>query len=173
MTRIRLALTLLAACLVANLVPAAASAQKIAVVDMQRAITETEDGRSARKKVQKLIAKKQSELKREEAELIKKLEGLQKQKSVLTDAKYKVKEEALLKEQLKLREMLMASQRELASKENELLVPITSRMMRILKRLGQKNGYSIILRSETVLWVPASQDLTDQLVQRYNKGEGR
>jgi outer membrane protein len=48
-------------------------------------------------------------------------------------------------------------------------------MERILRRIGQSDGYTLIVeRNEGgVVWVPSNLDLTDQVIQRYNAGEGR
>jgi outer membrane protein len=69
----------------------------------------------------------------------------------------------------------MEFQRELAAKEGELTKPIMERMQRIMRRIGQTDGYSLILeRAEAgVVYIPSSYDLTDVLIQRYNTGEGR
>jgi outer membrane protein len=69
----------------------------------------------------------------------------------------------------------MESQRELGSKEGDLTKDIIERMQRIMRRIGQSDGYTLILeRSEGgVVYVPTNYDLTDMLIQRYNAGEGR
>jgi outer membrane protein len=69
----------------------------------------------------------------------------------------------------------MEFQRELAAKEGELTKPIMERMQRIMRRIGQSDGFSLILeRAEAgVVYIPSSYDLTDVLIQRYNAGEGR
>jgi len=65
-------------------------------------------------------------------------------------------------------------QRELAEKEGELTKSIVERMERILRRIGQTDGYSMIVeRGEAgVIYVPSNLDVTDLLIQRYNSGEG-
>ena len=69
----------------------------------------------------------------------------------------------------------MEFQRELAAKEGELTKPILERMQRIMRRMGQTEGYTLILeRSEAgVVYIPSTYDLTDVLIQRYNAGEGK
>jgi outer membrane protein len=66
-------------------------------------------------------------------------------------------------------------QRELAAKEGELTKPIMERMQKIMRRVGQAEGYSLILeRSEAgVVYIPSTYDLTDVLIQRYNAGDSR
>jgi outer membrane protein len=44
-------------------------------------------------------------------------------------------------------------------------------MQAILRRIGQTDGYTMIIEANEggVVWVPANLDLTDVLIQRYNK----
>ena len=58
---------------------------------------------------------------------------------------------------------------------SELTKTILERMERILRRMGQTDGYTMIFeRNEAgVMWAPTNLDLTDSVIQRYNAGEGR
>jgi len=78
--------------------------------------------------------------------------------------------EAFQKAYMELQSTYMEYQRELASKEAELTQPILSRMQEIVQRIGQSEGYTLILeRNESgVIWVPANLDLTDMVIQQYN-----
>jgi hypothetical protein len=44
-------------------------------------------------------------------------------------------------------------------------------MQAILRRIGQTDGYTMIIEANEggVVWVPSNLDLTDVLIQRYNK----
>jgi outer membrane protein len=66
-------------------------------------------------------------------------------------------------------------QRELQTKEGELTRDIIERMQRIMRHVGQTEGYSLVLeRNESgVVYVTSDKDLTDVLIQRYNAGEGK
>ena len=70
-------------------------------------------------------------------------------------------------------------QQELSTKEGELTQKILEKMQEILRRIGQTEGYTIILAANEggVVWVPSNLDLTDVLIQKYNQqpkqaGEG-
>ena len=70
-------------------------------------------------------------------------------------------------------------QRELSTSEAELTKKILDKMQAILRRIGQTDGYTIIIEANEggVVWVPSNLDLTDVLIQRYNaqakKGGGK
>src|SRR4051794_18492673 len=82
----RSALPLFAALVFSALAPKAASAQaaKIAVVDLQRAINETEDGRKSKDKLKKLFESRQTGLDKKQEELKKLKEEIEKQQSIWT-----------------------------------------------------------------------------------------
>ncbi|HEX6244547.1 MAG TPA: OmpH family outer membrane protein [Polyangiales bacterium] len=171
----RYVLPLLAVLAFSALVPKKSEAQatKIAVVDLQRAITETEDGRKAKDKLKKLFEGRQKELDKKQADLKKLKDELDQQKNVLSRDALEAKVESYQKQLVDLQQIYVDYQRELAEKEGELTRSIVERMERILRRIGQSDGYTLIMdRASGVIFVPTNLDLTDLLIQRYNAGEG-
>ena len=152
-----------------------ALAQKIGVVDMQRALMETEDGRTAKDQLKKLFESRQKTLDKQQNDLKSMKESVEKQRDVLAADVWAKKVEALQKALAELQTTYMEFQRELAAKESEMTRPILERMQRIMRRIGQAEGYTLILeRAEAgVVFVPTSYDLTDVLIQRYNAGDGK
>jgi outer membrane protein len=180
MTLQRYAMPLLVALLgmaaVPNVAPSVAKADgpKIAVVDLQRAINETEDGRKAKDRLKKLFESRQQGLDKKQQELKKLKDELDQQKNVLSRDVLEKKVETYQKQLVELQQVYVEYQRELAEKEGELTKGIVERMERILRRIGQTDGYSMIVeRGEAgVIYVPTNYDLTDVVIQRYNAGEG-
>ena len=153
---------------------AAAQAEaKIGMVDLQRAINETEDGRRAKNKLQGIFKKKQKELDSKQTELKKMKESIEKQKKVLSKAALQSKLETYQKSFVQLQTTYVEYQKELASKEGQLTKGILEQMQSILRRIGQAEGYTMIVeRNEGgVVWVPSHLDLTDRLIQSYNSGK--
>jgi outer membrane protein len=148
---------------------------KVAVVDMQRAMNETEDGRKAKASLKKVFEERQKTLDKQQNDLKTLKESLEKQRDVLSRDVLAKKLEEYQKAFGELQTTYMEFQRELASKEGELTKDIIERMQRIMRRVGQTEGYSLVLeRSESgVVYVPSNYDLTDLLIQRYNAGEGK
>ncbi len=173
----RHAVTLVAALLLAALAPKLhAQATRIAVVDLQRALNETEDGRRAKAKLKKLFKARQTELdkRQNDVKALKEQIEQQIQAGVKQEALQK-RAEQYQKALIELQSTYMEYQRELAQQEATLTREIIARMERILRRMGQAEGYTLIVeRNEGgVVWVPSHLDLTDQVIQRYNAGEGR
>ena len=171
----RHAVTLVAALLLSTVAPNLyAQTTRIAVVDLQRALNETEDGRRAKARLKRLFKRRQQELDKAQNELKVLKEDIERQKNVLSREALQKRVEDYQKAFIELQSTYVEYQRELAEKEAQLTREIISRMEQILRRLGQAEGYTLIIeRNEAgVVWVPTNLDLTDVVIQRYNSGEG-
>ncbi|HJK97034.1 MAG TPA: OmpH family outer membrane protein [Polyangiaceae bacterium LLY-WYZ-14_1] len=171
----RHAVTLTAALLVASVAPKVYAQVNIAVVDLQRALNETEDGRRAKAQLKRIFKQRQESLDAKQQELKQMKERIERQKNVLSKQKLAAELEEYQKAFVQLQQVYVEYQRELAAKEAQLTKGILERMATILRRIGQAEGYTLILeRNEGgVMWVPSNKDITDDLIQRYNRGEGR
>ncbi len=171
----RHAISLVAALLLASFTPKAFGQVRIAVVDLQRALQETEDGRRAKARLKRLFKQRQDDLDRRQNELKQLSQELEAQSKVLSADARQERVEGLQKKALELQQLYVQYQRELAEKEAELTSQIIGRMEQILRRIGQSDGYTLIVERNQggVVWVPSNLDLTDVVIQRYNSGEGR
>jgi outer membrane protein len=155
--------------------PQAAEAQsgKIAVVDLQRAINETADGKNAKAELKKIFESRQKGLDKKQEELKKLKEQIEQQKNVLSREALETKVESYQKQLVELQQVYVDYQRELAEKEGEKTKVIIQRMEKILQDLGKSEGYALVIeRNEAgVIFVPSHLDLTDRLIQLYNAGK--
>src|SRR5262245_11067678 len=120
MTRTRWIVAALFAALLWTKPSASLADAKIAVVDLQRALNETEDGRQAQRRLKALFDKRQKELDGAKDSMKKKEETLQKQKGVLSKEAFDKKVEEFQTEFANLQNQYMEYQREVSSKEAEL-----------------------------------------------------
>ena len=152
---------------------------KIGVVDLQRAINETEDGRQAKRRLTKLFEERQKKLDAAQNSLKAQKESIERQQDVLSEGALKKKVEKYQEDLMALQTEYVDYQRELSTAEAELTKKILDRMQAILRRIGQTDGYTVIIEANEggVVWVPTNLDLTDVLIQRYNaqakKGGGK
>ncbi|MBN8609212.1 MAG: OmpH family outer membrane protein [Deltaproteobacteria bacterium] len=169
----RHAITLVAALLLSVYAPRAFAQVRVAVVDLQRAISETEDGRRAKRRLKRLFDERQAELERRQTELKQLSEDAQ--RPGLSEETRRARAESLQQKALELQQLYAQYQRELAEEEAEASAEIIERMQDILRRLGQSEGYTLILERGQggVIFVPTNLDLTDVVIQRYEAGEGR
>jgi outer membrane protein len=165
----------LATLMLAISTPIAQAQVKIGVVDIQRAIMETEDGRTAKARLKRLFDERQKTLDAKQEALKTLKEDLERQRNVLSQEAMQKKLESYQQSFQELQGIYVEYQRELGAQEGELTKHIVDRMQEILKRIGQTEGYTLIMeRGEGgVIWVPGNLDLTDSLIQRYNAESGK
>lgn len=138
----------------------------IAVVDMQKVLTETKQGQAARKKLEESSKAKQDKLDAKR----KKLESDQAKLKNLSGEKLAAAEEGLQKDYLEMQQIYMTMQQELAQQEGRVLEDIYKNCQTIIDKIATEMELDLVLlRDEsTVLFVQTGLDITTELVKRYN-----
>lgn len=148
---------------------------KIAYVDMQRALLEVDDGKAAKATLEKLKGDKQKQLDSEQETLKKAKADFDTQKAMMKDDVRRQREEELTEKLGRLQMIYATLQKELAGKEAGLTKDIFKRMARILEKMGKEQKWTMIFEKteSSVLWAEQSLDLTNELIRRYNAGDGK
>src|SRR5689334_18747699 len=153
------------------LAPAAfAQSLKFAVVDVQRAVMETEDGLRAQATLKKFFDKRQQELDAKQTELQKQREEIEKQSKVLSQQALQKRMEDWQKQMVELQTVFVEYNKELQKKQGELTQPIYGKVVALLRRLATQDGYDAILEKQAVPYMRNDLDLTDKIIQMYNSG---
>src|SRR5262245_58367703 len=152
--------------------PALAEEVKIGYVDMQRALNETEDGRKAKAQLKKVFDQKQKELDEQQEELKKAIEDLDKKRTLLPADKVREKETELQARMQKVQQTYLRQQQERPGKEQEAPAKIFERMSKIISKMAQAKNFSMIFDRTGVVYAKPHLDLTNELIRRYNSGEG-
>jgi len=147
---------------------------KIGYVDMQRAVAETEDGKKARASLKKVFDQKQKELDEQQEALKKKKEDFDKKRTLLSADKVREKEMELQGDFEKVQQSYLRHQRDLQEKEGEVMQKILERMNRIINKIAGAENFTMILDSQRsgLVFAKPQFDLTNELIRRYNSGEG-
>lgn len=170
----RHAASLAAAVLVSAIAPRLYAQARIAVVDLQRAILECDDGRRAKVRLERLFDRRQREIKRRQDELQSLRDDIEKNREIWTRDTLGQRVEEYQRAMVELQQTYEQYQREIAQKEADLTRPIAEKMTGILERIGRTQGHSVIIdRSRSgVVWAQPALDLTDELLRRYAEEEG-
>ena len=172
MMRLRHFVALLAGA-VASLTAFSAQAQtKFAVVDIQRAVAENEDGLRAQAQLKKYFDKRQQELDAKQTELQKQREDIEKQSKVLSQQALAKRTEDWQRQALELQGVFVEYNKELQKKQNELQQPIYTKLMTVLRKLATQDGLDAILEKQAVPWARIELDVTDKIIQLYNGTAG-
>ena len=144
---------------------------KIGVVDIDQAISSTEEGKAAREE----FARKQREA---EAKIQPMLDRYHELEDDLKAKKFVLSDEALFQKQLDLAEMRNQIQNNMKELEGQLQVdqkrlegPLTKKLVDIIEEAGKSRGFTLILRrgAPGLLYTREALDITDVIIEKYNQ----
>jgi outer membrane protein len=162
----------LAAVLLAVLcTPDLASAEvKVGYVDLQRALNESAAGKKAKEDFRAQVSKLESQLKGKKDELDRLKNELETKGVVMRDEERRKLESEFESKRLELKRRFEDSQAELQKKDQELTGKIIQDLQTIIKEVGDRDGYTLILELGTspVLYYKKSADITDEVLSAYN-----
>ena len=143
---------------------------KIAIVDLQQAISTVKEGQKAKKKLKAFKQKKEKVLEAK-ADKIKAMEAeLEKQLPLMTEKAKQEKLKEYQKEMLEAQNLYVEIQSELAKKQQELFEPILQQLGALIEELALEYGFSLIMDKSggAVLYFSPQTDLTPELIKRFN-----
>jgi outer membrane protein len=150
----------------------ASAEQKVAVIDVQRAVASTEDGLRAQATLKKLFDNRQQELNKKQTDLQRQREEIDKQAKVLPKDALEKRVNDWQKQMMELQAIFVEYNKELEKKQKELTDPVFEKVMQIIKRLATSENIDLIVDKATVAYVRGDLDLTDRCIQMYNSGAG-
>lgn len=156
--------------LAASPVLAAETAMKVGIVDLYRAVNESEQGKKAKTDLESMIKGKQDALE-EKGKAIEKLKGeLEKQGGVLSAEAKKSKEEEFERLTREYQRTVADSQNEVRKRESELTGRIVKDLREIINGLAQEEQYTLIMEKAEglVLFADKSLDITDKVIQKFD-----
>ncbi|MFW5739167.1 MAG: OmpH family outer membrane protein [Myxococcota bacterium] len=169
-SRIRYALAVLLSAAFLLAAPTASAQMKIAVVDVQRAVMETEDGLRAQATLKKLFDRRQRELDARQDELKRARDDIEKQSKVLSKEVLQRRMNDWQQNMAELQAVFMEFNKELQKEQNKFTQPILNRVLSVLRQIAAQEGYDAILERNAVPYARTDLDITDRVIQRYNTG---
>ena len=149
----------------------AADEQKIAFVDMPKALQTVEAGKKARASLEKEANSKKKSLQDEDAQIKKMIDEFKKKSLAMSDDARMKKQQEIQERAMRFEELKMRTQGELEQKQAELAEPIVNKLRDILSELAKSKGYTAVIEKNknVVLYSLDKDDLTNELIERYNK----
>jgi len=149
---------------------AAAADIKVGYVDLQRALNESSAGKKAKEDFKGQVDRLETQLKGKKQELDKLKEDLERKGTVMRDEERRRLESEFENKRLDLKRRFEDSQAELQKKDQELTGKIIQDLQGIIKEVGDRDGYTLILElgSSPVLYYKKSSDITDEILGVYN-----
>jgi outer membrane protein len=149
---------------------AAARAQspKIAYVDVQRAIQETEEGKAARSRLRTEFDQRRAQIDKKSADLEKMQQEYEKQAPVLSDDAKRKKQEEFQKALIDARKSAGDLQEDMSRQEQQAMGNIVQRLQQVVTEIAERESLTFVIDKATLLHAPAAADITNEVVRRYN-----
>ena len=152
-------------------------AQKVAIMNIQQAIAQCNEGQEAAKTLQTKFTPKRDALEKLQKEINDMQNELKaKQTTLSEDAKAKLQRQIDEKMRIFQRDNDDATQ-EMQAAEQDAINEIGRKMMAIVNDHAQKNGYTLVLDVSSpqtpVLFADASLDITPKIIELYNSSAGK
>lgn len=141
---------------------------RIGVVDMQRAISETDEGKAAENKLKKRKEQLEAELNRKLKEFYGEEEKMRKAWSILKDDEKRKRAEDSRRKFEVLQKRYMDAERELMKRKTQAMLSITKKLTKIIQTIAQRQKFDYIFANAAVLWAPRHVDVTNEVIRAYN-----
>jgi outer membrane protein len=171
----RSTLTLMALAMVIIFVPFQVKGQtpavRIAYVDLQKVMVESEKGKDAKKSIIEEVEKRKKEITLKQDEIQKMKDALEKQTATITQEARAEKEKQYQAKLKDYQRITTDYQTELQQKDQELTQIILKDLDEIIKGMGEADKYTLILEKSQagILFASSTIDITEKVVAQYNQ----
>ena len=142
-----------------------------AVIDVQRILAESEEGKKEIARIKKVQDEKLQQLNQMDAEI-------QKLKDKLTDLGFSISEDERTKLQRTIQDKMIDvdryrtdADREIKSQFEDVFAAFEKRIFPIIEQIGSEKGIQLILNRDVpgLVWADKSIDITTDVIERFNK----
>jgi outer membrane protein len=151
-----------------NVREVAAAEGKIAFVDLQKAIAGTKEWKKSFKSFKEKFTKEQQRIKVREDRIKKMLENLNKQSFVLDPDLKKKKEDEFRKAKVDFERYVQDKNAEFSVKEKEMTEKMLKQMIGVIKEIGKKKKYNMVIEHKALLYHNAADEITDLATKAYD-----
>ena len=153
----------------AQATPAHAKDVRVGVIDIQAAVTGTNEWKKEFASFKTKFQKEKLSIAAKEKNLKKLIEDLNKKSMVLSPELKNKKEEALIKKKKNFERYVQDKNEDFAKSEKAITSIILKKMVKIVKDLGERKNFTMILERKIGLYFDQSVDLTALAIRTYNK----
>jgi outer membrane protein len=160
---------LMAAALLALLAATPARADvKLAYVDVQRALNECEAGKKAKAEFRVKVEGVEQKLQSEQNEIQNLKDRLEKKGMLMKPEERQNLQDEYVNKAKNFERNFKDSKDELERKDQEMTGMIIHDLAEVIRDLGEKNGYTMVMEKGQILWGISNIDITDQVIRTYN-----
>jgi len=144
---------------------------RIGFVDLQKAMATVDSGKKAQAQLEKDVAAKKLQIEKQQKSLQEEAEKFEKGAALLGNSAKAAKQAELQKKFAEVQKFAGEAQMELQKRERDLTKPILDELRAIIEGIGKEKKYQLIVEKNEggVLYTESGSDLTDQVIELFNK----
>jgi outer membrane protein len=149
-----------------------AQVSKVAIVDFEKALVESMEGKKSSEKFNATLQSKQADGERRQRELEDAQKKLQTQERTLSEAAKASLQKDIERRTTEMQRFSEDTQKEMQSLRDELLRPIAERASGILNAIAAEQGYTLVVDisnpQNNVVWFNPQSDITAEVTRRID-----
>jgi outer membrane protein len=151
--------------------PVVAQAQKIAFVDLQKALNLSEAGKEAKEKIKTEVQGYDAEVQSRQEELKKMKEDLEKQAMLLSEEARNAKERDYQQKVKEYQRFTKDIQETLQQMDQDFTRKILEDLLKVAQDYGKSQGYLMILEKteSSIVYADESIDITDEVIKEFDQ----
>jgi outer membrane protein len=148
---------------------AVAEEGKIGFLDLQKAVAGTKEWKKSFVTFKTKFKKEQKKIRVREDRIKKMLENLNKQSFVLDPELKKKREDEFRKAKIDFERYVQDKNADFSVAEKEMTEKMLKQMIAIIKDLGKKKKYSMVIEQKALLYHDSAEELTSLAIKAYDK----
>jgi len=142
---------------------------KVGIVNLQRAVEESSEGKTMLTGLQNEAARKKKELEKKRDELKKLSDDLSKQEAILKPDVFQKRRQELEQKAMQFQETVMRSEQEFQIRQQKVLQPIQQKAVTAVATIAARDKLTLVVRTEAVVWPQQSElDITNEVIRKLN-----
>lgn len=147
---------------------------RVAVINVQRVLLESNQGKAAREKLEKVATQKQERAQAMRTEL----ENLEKEISTkrlsLSPEKLEEMTKSYDEKKIALQRFAQDADRELKTEEQKTLIDLEKSIRPVIDQIGKEMGFALIFNKleSGLVYASDAVEITDTVIKRYNEASG-
>ena len=172
MFRLTVRVAMLAVIMMALTLPAAAQ-NNVAVIDVQRVVTESDPGKEVMQKLRVLSDAKAQEGQTLQQDMAALQDQFNKQRFTVSEQRQAEMSKEIEDKQISIRRFQDDAQRELQEAQRRELGGLEERILPIINQVGQAQGYTLIFNKfqSGLVYADETVDITDQVITMFNTAQ--
>jgi len=148
-----------------------AEAGKVGFISMKDILLNSDAGKDVALDLKKFVEERRPQIEKRKNVLEKLKTDLEKQRSVMTESAYKEKALSGEKEYRDFKRFFEGVKEEITLREQKLSQKLTHEVLKVVKTIGEREGYSCIidLGIGAFAYYSKTNDITTKVIKEYNK----